>query len=94
MVKCSIIDKMRQPKFIGMAVFDWVATFIFSVIIALLVNYFAKLDESFYITIIKTFIIMIFITILAHYAFGIPTMLNYYLGLNSLNAVLKLRKDC
>ena len=94
MVECGIIDKIRKPKIIGMSIFDWVATFIFSVIIALLVNYFAKLDESVYITIIKTFIIMMFVAILAHYAFGIPTMLNYYLGLNTLNAVLKLRKDC
>lgn len=92
--KCGFIDKLRQPKFIGMAIFDWVATLLFAIIVALLVNYFAKLDEAIYITIIKTFIVMIILGIIIHYLLGIPTMFGYYLGLNSKNSVLKLRKKC
>lgn len=82
----SLINRLRGPKIMNMSIFDWTATFIVAVIISYVI--YKKID---FMDIIKIFIVLIIIAILTHYFFGIPTMLNYYLGLNSLQSVLDAR---
>jgi len=87
--KCTIIDKLRQPKIFNMALFDWICTFIAAIVIC----YFAykKIDVTHVLII---FGILIIAAILIHKLFGINTMLNAYLGLNTKDSVLKNRKNC
>ena len=89
--KCTLIDKLRKPKFINMAIFDIVATFIGALFLA---KMFYKHKNNFWLSTIIIFTILIILGIIIHYMFNIPTMLNYYLGLNSKTAVIESRKSC
>ncbi len=84
---CSIIDKLRQPKFLGMAIFDWVAT-LGAAIILNQITFFSKYG------ILVIFIVLIIAGIASHILFKKPTMLNYYLGFNTQDEVLINRKNC
>lgn len=65
------IAELRQYRIFGMAIFDWVATIIGALLISRATG----------TCVAATFIILIVIAIIAHVAFGVPTMLNVYLGL-------------
>jgi hypothetical protein len=99
---CNFIDYLRKPKVANISVFDVVATFG----VAVLIGYFLPNKYSFmmssvmssvmslWINIIIIFVLLIILGIIVHKLFKIPTMFNYYIGLNSLDAVLSSRKDC
>ena len=91
-MSCNIIDKLRGPKVLNMSIFDWVATFLVAVILSLVLHSFTKIN--YLILLIVLFTLIIIIGILIHKALGIPTMFNYYLGLNNKESVLKNRKVC
>ena len=86
----SLIKKLRKPKIAGMAAFDWVATAVGAGILAggMKVCCRAPIGVLFALM----FVILVILGILIHYAIGTPTMLNYYLGLNTLEDVLEARK--
>ena len=88
MSELSFIDTLRGPKILNMSIFDWTATFF----VAVLINYFVYNKDNFsLVNTMKVFIVLIIIAVLSHYFFKVPTMFNYYLGLNSLQAVLDNR---
>lgn len=126
---CNTLDIIRGPKFMNLAIFDLVATFLFSVLIIWIKNLCKsseplikennslrkrKFDleqpnphihtlqkqvrlqkKSFNIkNVFKTFLCVMLIVIFIHYYFNIPTMLNYYLGLNTYDAVMATRHNC
>lgn len=78
-VKCSFINRLRNPKIFGMAIFDWIATFVTAMIIAVIFKR-PKLT-------LPVFMGLTVLAIVVHIVFKVPTMLNYYLGLNSLEAI-------
>lgn len=74
---CTLIDRLREPKVLDMAIFDWVASLLFAVIIGV---YFFKLRGSLNWTV--WIVLWTFFGVLVHWLFGVPTMLGYYLRLN------------
>ena len=88
-----IITYLRKPKIAGIAIFDTLLVFIIAIIIVYTIPY--NKDKSVgnkWIQIIVLFLIGIIIGIVVHKIIGIPTMLNYYLGLNTLSDVMNSRK--
>jgi Fe2+ transport system protein B len=68
----GMIDKLRKPKFLGMAIFDIVMTIIAILFIVALTNKsFATVGAGVFM-----------LAILTHWYFGIETQFGYYLGLN------------
>lgn len=83
----SIIKTLRVPKVAGVAVFDVAGTFAISCLICKFTSIDNKILGSFAI-----FIILIIIAVVIHWALNIPTMLNHYIGINSLKDVIDGRK--
>ena len=81
----STIEKLRKPKIMDMAIFDWLAT----AAVAAVIGAFARSQ----CTAIIMFIILVLIGIITHHALGIPTMFNAYLGLADKRDVYKSRGD-
>jgi len=75
----NIIEKLRKPKILDMALFDW----IISILVTLYISY--KINNNKYdnIIFIKSLFIMIILAITIHYIFNIDTKLNYYLGISN-----------
>ena len=92
--KCNFIDYVRKPKFVNISVFDVVATFAVAVLIGYLVNKKHPFKIHLWINIIIIFLLLIILAIIVHKIFKIPTMLNYYIGINTLESVMKNRKNC
>jgi len=84
----SIINQLRGPKLYNMSVFDWVATFIAAVLLG-----YWRLDNFTLVNIMKIFIILICTAVIVHYVCDVPTMFNYYLGLNSYADVIATRHN-
>lgn len=68
----SFIDRLRRPKFLKMAIFDWALTIIGMLIIVALTN------MPFSVAAVGTTIL----GVLVHLAMGVNTQFGYYLGLN------------
>jgi hypothetical protein len=66
------LARLRSVHIMDMAVFDWLATMIGAIVLASVFS-----SEH----VVGIFILLIVTAIVAHWAFGIPTMLNAYLGL-------------
>lgn len=79
----DLIGKLRGPKLMDMAIFDFVMTYVAA--------YFIQKKFMKKWSVNKLFILFILIGIFIHYKFEIPTMLGYYLGLNTREAVLERR---
>ena len=94
MTSCNFLDKLRKPKVAGMSIFDHVATLVVAIIIGVLVNHYNPFASSVVLNIFIIFILLIVLGIIIHKLFRVPTMLNYYLGLNSREAVMASRKKC
>ena len=82
---------LRSFRFGGIALFDVTATALISLGIAVGVKQTCRTGLPL-ITLI-TFFILLIIAIVLHDAINVPTMLNYYLGLNSLEDVYKKRRE-
>lgn len=93
-IKCNFIDYLRKPKLANISVFDVIATFAVAILIGYLVNNKYPFKVHLWINIIIIFLLLIILGIIVHKIFGIPTMLNYYLGLNTIESVLSTRKNC
>ena len=74
---------MRAPKVLDMSIFDWVT----SLSGAVLLGWFFHVQGIQWLIFILAWVLF---GILAHYVFGVKTMLGYYLGLNEK----PLRKKC
>lgn len=68
----TFIDKLRKPKFLGMAIFDVAATIIGILFLT------AIIGSQFQVVGVVVFALAVF----THWYFGIETQLGYYLGLN------------
>ena len=77
MKKCTAIQKLRQPKIFDMAIFDWVATFVGSIIIQKYIIY-KQIKKS----ILQVFIYLIIMGIIIHKTMKVDTMFGYYIGIN------------
>lgn len=84
------IKILRQPKIFNMALFDWTLTFIGAYIIYNIL-YRNKYINQTIINLTIIFVCTVIIGVFVHYILNIPTMFNYYLGLNSLKSVLNNR---
>jgi hypothetical protein len=83
MAPCSTIQLLRKPKILNMSIFDWVT----SLLLAVIVGFYIGIKGYQW----APFIVMwTLFGVLTHYAFGIDTMLGYYIGLNPPPE----RKDC
>ena len=69
----AALQKLREPKFMDMAIFDWAVTIGAAVVIG-------SLMRSGCMAVIM-FLILILVGVLTHHALGIPTMFNAYLGI-------------
>ena len=88
---CTTIDTLRQPKIFNMAIFDWIATL---AIIYAIAYYSQPSSTNFWTYYITLCFIGILCAIFIHWYLDIPTMFNYYLGINTKESVIKNRKNC
>jgi hypothetical protein len=89
MSNCTLVDKVRQPKFLNMAIFDWSATLLVVFLVSLL-----TCTDNCGTTFLLYTLAAIVIFVSVHKATNTPTMFNYYLGLNDKESVLARRKNC
>jgi hypothetical protein len=85
------LNKLRAPKINGIAAFDLIGTAIISFALACGVNHFIK--KNIFVVSIVSFLFLMILAIILHVAVKMPTMLNHYLGLNSLEDVIQGRID-
>jgi len=86
------IEKLREPKFLNMAIFDLVGTFVISLIIhAILWVYPLEMQNKekrtypqYFISAIFIFIMFLGIGVIFHRIFGIKSALSAYLGFNDM----------
>jgi len=76
-----MINELRSTKIKGIAVFDVAATAVASYVLS---------NET--ANIIPIFILLIILAIVVHSILGIPTMLNHYIGINTLSEVIDGRR--
>jgi hypothetical protein len=87
----STVNWLRGPKLNGIAAFDLVAT----AVGAFMLSGTIKLLDRFkgYTHVLVIFILLIMLAIGVHYAMEIPTMMNHYLGINTLEEVTDSRNS-
>lgn len=86
------IEQLREPKFLNMAIFDLVGTFIISLIIHTILWVYPlemqnkeKRTYTQYITsVIFIFVMFLGIGVIFHRIFGIKSALSAYLGFNNM----------
>lgn len=86
------IEKLREPKFINMAIFDLVGTFVVSLIIHYVLwiyplemqNKDKRTHFQYIISVIFIFIMFLGIGVIFHRIFGIKSALSAYLGFNDM----------
>ena len=83
----SIVTELRKYKLFDIAMFDVIATFIGAFILWKYSNK-TSINELLII-----FILFLILGVIVHKVFKIPTMGNYYLGLNTKEEVLKAREE-
>ena len=75
MTPCTTIQLLRKPKMLNMSIFDWVT----SLLAAAILGFYLGIKGYQWGPFIVGWILF---GVAAHYAFGVNTMLGYYLGLN------------
>ena len=86
----STIKWLRSQKLNGIAAFDLIATAIGAFVLSKIVILLNKFEGFTLVFII--FILMMISAIGVHYIMEVPTMLNHYIGINTLSEVLEHRK--
>jgi hypothetical protein len=83
------INKLREPKFIDMAIFDLVGTFIIAFILHLVmwrnykgVNGDKRTNIQYIISLLYVFFVLVGVGTIFHSIFGINSALSHYLGFN------------
>ena len=84
MKKCTWIQTLRKPKILNMSIFDWVTSLLAAVLVGRYVGMTGYLKWLLFL------VIWTLGGVAVHYAFGVNTMLGYYLGLNPL----PVRAEC
>jgi len=84
MEKCTTIQRLRKPKIADMSIFDWVTSLIGAFIIGRAFGIKSFLEWLIFV------ILWIAFGVAAHWAFNVPTMFGYYLGINEK----PVRKEC
>jgi hypothetical protein len=85
----NILNILRGPKIVGVALFDLSSTALGAYILSNFLTYLGVFKTS---TTLILFILLVILAIGTHYVLGIPTMLNYYLGINTLGEVMVERE--
>ena len=75
MEPCTPLERLRKPKIFNMSIFDWVTSLLAAWLIGLWIGIHGLQWPWFLLT-------WVLFGVAVHYAFGIDTMLGYYLGLN------------
>lgn len=105
---CNTIDHLRQPMIFDMAIFDLATTFLFAVLVNYVISkticssviiekngkQTVNTTKFTFTNTMLTFVIIIAFVISIHEYLGIPTMLNYYLGLCKYADVIANRRVC
>lgn len=87
----STIKWLRGPKLNGIAAFDLVSTAIGAFILSGTIRMLDRFKG--YTHVLVIFILLIILAIGIHYFMEIPTMMNHYLGINTLEEVTEGRKS-
>jgi hypothetical protein len=88
----SLIAELRGPKIAGVVVADTVATGIAAMVVnngingSRIKNGLPEQDFT-----LGVFLVLILISVVLHGVMGVPTMTNYYLGLNTVDEVFAAR---
>lgn len=77
----NTLQKLRGPKIFGMAIFDWVATIVATVLFAYF-TYRKPNPLEYWQYFLLVFVAVIAVALVAHNISGTPTQFGYYLGLN------------
>ena len=86
----TLLTVLRKPKLHGIAAFDLIGTMVASYYLAKGARVIGSCSQ-FVVTVI-IFIILMIAAVLIHRVTDTPTMLNHYLGYNTLEEVLENRK--
>jgi hypothetical protein len=78
----NIIDTLRKPKLLDIALFDVTGTYIGAYLLWLLINHHNSKFTNGWIWTFLIFIILVIIGIFLHIITGTKTKLNYYMGLS------------
>lgn len=86
------IEKLREPKFLNMAIFDLVGTFIISLIVHTVLwiypldmqNKEKRTNVQYIVSVIFIFVMFLGIGVIFHRIFGIQSALSAYLGFNDM----------
>jgi len=76
----SVITTLRGPKFIDMAIFDWIATILGALWIWYALNQTKDVGFEWFLLILVAFIAL---GVVVHLIFRVDTKFGFYLGLNS-----------
>ena len=88
----TIVQRLRGPKFMRMSIFDIALTAMGAGAILKISGEGGQSNEQRLMTFAIIFTILIIAGVVLHVLTKTPTMLNYYLGINSLDEVLDSRK--
>jgi hypothetical protein len=91
MSSSSTINWLRGPKLNGIAAFDLVATAMGAFILSGAIKLLDRFNG--YTHVLVIFILLIILAIGVHYAMEIPTMMNHYLNINTLEEVTEGRNS-
>jgi hypothetical protein len=87
----STLNWLRGPKLNGISAFDMIATVIGAFILSNTVHFLNQFGT--YTLTLIIFIMLILFAIGLHYVMGVPTMLNHYIGINTIDEVMDGRKQ-
>lgn len=76
MSDCTTLDKLRGPKILDMSIFDWATSLAAAALVGWLFGFEGVVQWVLFI------VVWVIFGVATHYAFGVNTMLGYYLGLN------------
>jgi len=75
MEPCTPLERLRKPKIFNMSIFDWIT----SLLGAGLLGWWLGIHGAQWLWFLAVWVAF---GVATHYAFGVNTMLGYYLGLN------------
>jgi succinate dehydrogenase hydrophobic anchor subunit len=99
---CTTLDILRTFTIFGMTLFDLTMTFLVAILFSCMIvySYFITktitndMPQKFIFNTITFFLLLLNVGVFVHAYLGIPTMLNYYLGINTYQSVIDNRNHC
>jgi hypothetical protein len=90
MTNCTLIQKLRTPRFFNMAILDWILTLLGAYILVLFLRRYTYFkSQKFYKLLFYITIGLVILAIFLHWLFGINTVLGYYLSLNKMPDIIR-----